>query len=151
MATQCEVKREMLRVMSVPRGASLSPRVRGKEAARRSSSSPATMRSDTGKPPPGSPRGCLLIVSPLQGESDTASPQRDATTPEPPAQPQGNTEPRTTEQDTDLSEGVAEGEVTQTPEAETKLSSRQNSFLKIYDVSDDPSDSDLEKYVLKKQ
>ncbi|XP_050730863.1 uncharacterized protein LOC127005792 isoform X2 [Eriocheir sinensis] len=151
MATQCEVKREMLRVMSAPRGASLSPRVRGNEAAKRCSSCPATMRSDTGKPPQDSPRGCLLIVSPSQGESDTASPQRDATTPEPPAQPQGSTEPCTAEQDTDVSEGVAEGEVTQTPEAETKLSSRQNSFLKIYDVSDDPSDSDMEKWVLKKR
>lgn len=151
MATLCEVKREMLRVLSAPRGASLSPRVREKEAARRSSSSPATMRRDTGNPPPGSSRGCLLVVSPLQGESDRASPQRDATTPEPPAQPQGSTELCTTEQDSDMSEGVAEGELPQTPETETKLSSRQNSFLKIYDASDDPSDSDLEKYVLKKQ
>lgn len=151
MATQCEGKREMLRVMSAPRGASLSPRVRVKEAARRSSSSPPTMHTATEKPPPGSPQGCTLIACPPQGKIDTASPQRDVTTPESPAQPQSRTEPCTTAQYTDLSDGVADQEGTQTPEAETKLSSRQNSLLKIYDVSDDPSDSDLEKYVLKKR
>lgn len=148
MATQCEVKREMLRVVPVPRSGSLSPNVRVKAAAKRSSSSPASIHNDTGTPPPDSPRKNLLTVDQPQGENDTASPRRDATSPEPSAQPQGSTEPCTPEQDNDLSEGVAE-EAMLKPDTEGRLMCRNSSFLTISTVSDDPSDSDVERSVKK--
>lgn len=156
MTTQCETKREMLRVMSEPRGSSLSPKARIKNDAKRSSSSPPSMRGDAEQSSLDSTDSlhrCLLIVTPPPGERDTASPQRNVPTPEPSETPPCSSEPWTTEQDTDFSEGVAESKVTQTPLTKTKLklSSRYRFLLKMSDVSDDPSDSDMEIRVTKKR
>lgn len=144
MATQCEAKRDLLRVRAVTRCASLNSRVRVREAIKRSSSSPPAIRSNIGKAPTSSPRLTLLIPEPPQAERNTGSPQPDTATPSS-AEPQCSIESYTTEQDTDLSEG----ELTHRLNTETKLSSRNNSFLRISHATDDPSDSDKEKNVSK--
>lgn len=150
MATQCEVKQEMVRVVSVPMDLSLSHRVQViREAAKRSSSSPPAIRNDTGTPPPDDTRRKLLTVEPPQGESDSATPQLDSTILEPSVAAQGDTEPCSTEHDSDLPEGITRN-VAQKVDTEIGLSSRHSSFLTISTVSDEPSDSDVEKKRVKK-
>lgn len=150
------MERESLRVTSVARSTSLSPRTMEKEIAKRSSSSPAAVLSDRIKSPPISPQRSLSVRPPNSNDDDaaaaitsttttTTSLSLDATFPETSPQSQFSSELCDTGQDVSLSEEGAESGVNE----EQESNSIRNSFLSIPLVTDDPSDSDKERHVTK--
>ncbi|KAG0720749.1 hypothetical protein GWK47_047849 [Chionoecetes opilio] len=155
MIGECRGKLEILRVMSVPKSVTFSPQARTKDSVKRSSSSPAAALSDRGKSAPSSPQQNFSFRPPNSHDNEavpattpaiTSCPSRPAACPEPSPQPQCSRVLGDTDQDVNLSEDGAEGEIN----ARGESNSRHNSFH-VHSIPhvDDPSDSDKERHVTK--